>query len=217
VAGIVGSGIMAERLSSANQGLALLENALATAGVLFVVIAVFGPISGGQFNPVVTLADAWFGGMPWRDVPGYVAAQTSGACAGSIIANLMFGLGPVNFSAHERGGSALLFSEVIATFGLLLTVFGLTRGGRSPWIPAAVAAYIAGAYWFTSSTSFANPAVTIGRSLSNTFAGIAPSSVPGFVLAQATGGVAAVAVAVALWPRPSVVAAANIEVLDEVH
>jgi arsenate reductase len=208
---------MAQRLSAGDQGLALVENALATAGVLFVVIAVFGPISGGQFNPVVTVADAWFGGLPWRDVPGYLAAQTLGACAGAIIANLMFGLSAVNISGHERGGSAQLLSEVIATIGLLLTVFGLIRGGRSTWIPAAVAAYIAGAYWFTSSTSFANPAVTIGRTLSDTFAGIAPSSVPGFVLAQIAGGVAAVAVVVALWPRPSAVAAANIDVLDEVR
>jgi arsenate reductase len=215
VAAVVGSGIMAQRLSPNDVGLALLENAIATGGVLFVLIAVLGPISGAQFNPVVTVADAWFGGVAKRDIAPYVAAQVIGACLGAIIANLMFGLAAVNVSTHVRDGSSTLFSEVVATFGLLLVIFGLVRGGRSTWIPAAVASYIVGAYWFTASTSFANPAVTIGRTLSDTFAGIAPASVPGFVVAQCLGAVVAVGAVIVLWPRPALDHATAIDVVSE--
>ncbi len=203
VAGVVGSGIMAQRLSPNDVGLQLLENAIATGGILFILIATLGPVSGAQFNPVVTAADAWFGGLAKRDVLPYLVAQVGGACAGAILANLMFGLTAVNISTHVRDGSSTLLSEVVATFGLLLVIFGLVRGGRSSWIPAAVASYIVGAYWFTSSTSFANPAVTVGRTLSDTFAGIAPVSVPGFVVAQCIGAAVAVAAVIVLWPRPS--------------
>ncbi len=203
VAAVVGSGIMAQRLSPGDTGLALLENALATGGVLFVLIATLGPISGAHFNPVVTAVDAWFGGIDRRDVAPYVAVQILGACAGAILANLMFGLSAVSVSQHERSGSGIWLSEVVATFGLLLVILGLVRAGRSSWIAAAVAAYIVGAYWFTASTSFANPAVTIGRTLSDTFAGISPSSVPGFVVAQCVGGAVAVVATVVLWPRHS--------------
>jgi arsenate reductase len=206
---------MAQRLSPNDMGLALLENTIATGGVLFVLIAALGPISGAQFNPVVTVADAWFGGVAKRDVAPYIAAQIVGACLGAIIANLMFGLAAINVSTHVRAGSSTLFSEVVATFGLLLVIFGLVRGGRSTWIPAAVASYIVGAYWFTASTSFANPAVTIGRTLSNTFAGIAPVSVPGFVVAQCIGAVLAVGAVITLWPRPSLDHASAVDVLDE--
>ena len=201
VAAVVGSGIMAQRLSPADSGLQLLENALATGGVLFVLIAVLGPVSGAHLNPVVTAVDAWFGGIQRRDALPYVVAQVVGACAGAILANLMFGLSAVNVSQHERTGSGILLSEVVATFGLLLVILGLIRAGRSTWIAAAVAAYIVGAYWFTASTSFANPAVTVGRTLSNTFAGIAPSSVPGFVVAQCAGAVLAVGAVLVLWPH----------------
>jgi arsenate reductase len=203
VAAVVGSGIMAQRLSPHDTGLALLENALATGGVLFVLIATLGPLSGAHFNPVVTVVDAWFGGIGWRDVAPYAAVQVVGACAGAILANLMFGMPAVSVSQHDRTGSGLWLSEGVATFGLLLVILGLIRAGRSAWVAAAVAAYIVGAYWFTASTSFANPAVTVGRTLSDTFAGIAPASVPGFVVAQFLGAAVAVVVTLALWPRQS--------------
>lgn len=215
VAAVVGSGIMAQRLSPADTGLALLENAIATGAALVVLIATLGSVSGAHFNPVVTAVDAWFGGTSRRDIAPYVAVQTLGACAGAILANLMFGLPAVTVSDHTRTGTGILLSEVVATFGLLLVIMGLVRGGRSSWVAPSVAAYITGAYWFTASTSFANPAVTIGRTLSNTFAGIAPSSVPGFVTAQAIGGVVAVAAVVALWPRRPTVHAVAIDVHDE--
>jgi len=201
VAAVVGSGIMAQRLSPNDAGLALLENAVATGAVLFVLIAVLGPVSGAHFNPVVTAVDAWFGGIDRRDIAPYIAAQVLGGCAGAILANLMFGLSAVTISQDERTGAGILLSEVVAAFGLVLVILGLIRAGRSTWIAAAVAAYIVGAYWFTASTSFANPAVTIGRTLSNTFAGIAPSSVPGFVVAQVVGALLAVGAALILWPR----------------
>jgi len=215
VAAVVGSGIMAQRLSPHDDGLALLENAVATGGVLLVLIATLGPISGAHFNPVVTLVDTWFGGLRGRDVAPYIAAQVAGACAGAALANLMFGLSAVTISTHVRSGSGILLSEVVATFGLLLLILGLVRGGRSPWIAPAVAAYIVGAYWFTASTSFANPAVTVGRTLSNTFAGIAPQSVPGFVLAQLVGGVIAVGATVLLWPRHSTRRPVALDVVEE--
>jgi arsenate reductase len=215
VAAVVGSGIMAQRLSPTDTGLALLENAVATGGVLLVLIATLGPISGAHFNPVVTAVDAWFGGIDRRDAAPYAVAQALGACAGAMLANLMFGLSAVSVSQHERSGSGIWLSEAVATFGLLLVILGLVRAGRSSWIAASVAAYIVGAYWFTASTSFANPAVTIGRTLSDTFAGIAPSSVPGFVVAQCVGGAVAVVATVVLWPRHSPEGAVAMDVRAE--
>ena len=215
VAAVVGSGIMAQTLSPHDTGLALLENAIATGGVLVVLIATLGPISGAHFNPVVTLVDRWFGGIRGGDVAPYIVAQVLGACAGAILANLMFGLSAVSISTHDRSGSGIWLSEGVATFGLILLILGLVRGGRSEWIAPMVAAYIVGAYWFTASTSFANPAVTIGRTLSNTFAGIAPASVPGFVVAQLIGGAVAVIATVVLWPRHSPAGAVAIDVVEE--
>lgn len=215
VATVVGSGIAAASLSPGNLGLQLLENALATGAVLFVLIATLGPVSGAHFNPVVTGVDAWLGGLPKRDALPYVVVQVIGACLGAVLANLMFGLAAVSVSTNERTGSALWLSEVVATFGLLFVILGLVRAGRSSWIPAAVASYIVGAYWFTASTSFANPAVTIGRTLSDTFAGIAPASVPGFVVAQVLGAVLATVVVLVIWPRHSTVDAVAIDVQQE--
>ena len=215
VAAVVGSGIMAQTLSPDDTGLQLLENAIATGGVLVVLIAVLGPVSGAHFNPVVTLVDAWFGGIRAREAAPYIAAQVLGACLGAVLANLMFGLAAVSISTHERTGANLWLSEGVATFGLLLLILGLVRGGRSEWIAPSVAAYIVGAYWFTASTSFANPAVTIGRTLSDTFAGIAPSSVPGFVAAQLVGAAVAVLAILLLWPQRSARQAVAIDVVAE--
>jgi glycerol uptake facilitator-like aquaporin len=192
LAGVVGSGIMAERLAGGNVALALLANALATGGVLVAIILAFGPISGAHFNPAVTLVDAANGGLPWRDVPAYLAAQTGGAVAGVVVANVMFGEPAVFFSHHARNGAPVLLAEFVATFGLLAVIWGCTRH-QSHLTAFAVAAYIVGAYWFTASTSFANPAVTIARSLSNTFAGIAPRDVPAFIVAELLGAFAATA------------------------
>ncbi|MBM3689258.1 MAG: aquaporin family protein [Actinobacteria bacterium] len=203
VAAVVGSGIMGESLAGGNVALALLANTAATAGVLFALIATLGPVSGAHFNPLVTLADAWFGGTPRRDVVPYIVVQIVGACVGAILANLMFGLAAITVSTHERTGAGIWLSEAVAALGLLLVIFGLVRSGRSTWVAAAVACYIAGAYWFTASTSFANPAVTIGRSLSDTFTGIAPASVPAFIVAQFIGAVVAVVLVTALWPHPA--------------
>lgn len=200
VAVVVGSGIAAERLSPGDVGLQLLENAAATAAGLVALILAFGPVSGAHFNPVVTLADAWFGGIAWRDVPTYVLAQVAGAIAGSVIANVMFELAAVEWSAKERGSGGLWLAEVVATVGLLTVIFGVVRSGRSSAAPFAVGAYIGGAYFFTSSTSFANPAVTIGRAFTDTFAGIRPASVPGFVAAQLVGLVVGAALIRALYP-----------------
>jgi len=215
VAAVIGSGIAAQRLSPNDTGLQLLENALATGGVLVVLIWVLGPVSGAHFNPVVSAVDAWFGGLARREVAPYVVAQVVGACLGAMLANLMFGLPAVTVSDHVRDGGGVLLSEVVATFGLLLVILGLVRAGRSAIVAPAVAAYIVGAYWFTASTSFANPAVTIGRTLSNTFAGIAPVSVPGFVVAQCVGGAVAAFAVVVLWPSPSHEHAVALDVLDE--
>ncbi len=215
VAAVVGSGIMAQRLSPDDTGLALLENAVATGGVLFVLIATLGPVSGAHFNPVVTLVDAWFGGLDRRDVAPYVVVQTGAACLGAMLANLMFGLSAVTVSQHDRSGSGIWLSEVVATFGLVLVILGLVRAGRSSWVAGAVAAYIVGAYWFTASTSFANPAVTIGRTLSDTFAGISPASVPGFVAAQLLGGAIAAVTALVLWPRHVPTVAVAVDVHEE--
>lgn len=201
LAAIVGSGIMAQRLDGGNIAIALLANSIATGGALVCLIAAFGPISGAHFNPAVTLADAMQSGIAWKDVPAYIAAQIAGAIAGVAAANVMFGL-PVVFASHRiRSGPAQLFSEFIATFGLLAVIWGCVRF-RSAVVPFAVAAYIVGAYWFTSSTSFANPAVTIARSLSDTFAGIRPVDVPAFVCAQLIGAIAATLLFAWLAPVP---------------
>ncbi len=197
---VIGSGIAAQRLSPGNVGLELLENAAATATGLFTIILIFGPVSGGHFNPVVSLVDASFGGLSWRDALAYVPAQIGGCLLGALAANTMFAETLISISTKHRASSAHLFSEVIATLGLLLVIFSLARTKRGTSAPAAVGAYIGAAYFFTSSTSFANPAIDVGRMLSNTFAGIAAASVPGFVVAQLVGGAAAVVVIRYLYP-----------------
>ena len=200
LAAVVGSGIMGERLSGGIVAIALLANTLATGAALVALILAFGPISGAHFNPAVTLADATQGGLPWREVPAYLTAQVVGAFAGVAAANLMFEL-PVFFASHKiRQGNAQLFSEFIATFGLMSVIWGCART-RSAMVPFAVGAYIAAAYWFTSSTSFANPAVTLARSTSDTFAGIRPVDVPGFIVAQLSG--AAMATLLFKWLVPT--------------
>lgn len=198
---VIGSGVAATRLSPNDVGLQLFENAAATAGALVALILAFGPVSGGHFNPIVTLADRAFGGLPWRHVGVYIAAQTVGAAGGALVANAMFGLATFEVSTKARHGGPLFLAEVVATFGLLVTIFGVVRSGRATAAPFAVGAYIGGAYFFTSSTSFANPAVTVGRALSNTFAGIEPASVPRFVVAQLVGMVLAIAAIGVLYPR----------------
>jgi len=192
LAAVVGSGIMGERLAGGNVAIALLANTIATGAMLVTLILAFGPISGAHFNPAVTLADASQGGLAWRAVPVYLAAQIGGAFAGVAAAHLMFSQ-PVFFaSQHIRSGGAQLFSEFVATFGLLSVIWGCARL-RSSAVPFAVGAYITGAYWFTASTSFANPAVTLARAASDTFAGIRPADAPGFILAQLAGAAAATA------------------------
>ena len=190
LAAVVGSGIMGERLSGGNVAIALLANTIATGAALVALILTFGPISGAHFNPAVTLADASQGGLAWREVPHYIIAQVVGAFAGVASAHVMFGLPLFFASKHDRSGSAQLFSEFIATFGLLAVIWGCVRL-RSSAVPFAVAAYIMAAYWFTSSTSFANPAVTLARSVSDTFVGIRPVDAPGFIVAQFAGAMAA--------------------------
>jgi arsenate reductase len=197
---VVGSGIAAQRLSPGDTGVELLENAAATAAGLYAIILMFGPVSGGHFNPVVSLADAALGGLAWRDAAAYLPAQIAGCIGGAITANVMFARAAVSISAKHRASPAHFVSEVIATLGLILVIFALARTGRARRIPAAVGAYIGAAYFFTSSASFANPAITIGRVFSDSFAGIAPASVPAFVGAQLTGGLAAVAAIRALYP-----------------
>ena len=197
---IVGSGIMAERLAGGNVALALLANAIATGSALAALILTFGPISGAHFNPAVTLADAWQRGIVWREVPAYMLAQILGAFGGVASAHLMFGLPPFFASRHARAGASQVFSEFIATFCLLTVIWGCARF-RSSVVPFAVAAYITAAYWFTASTSFANPAVTLARSATDTFAGIRPIDTPGFILAQLAG--AFVATALFRWLIPS--------------
>lgn len=190
VAAVIGSGIMGERLAGGNIAIALLANTVATGAALVALILTFGPISGAHFNPAVTLCDAWEGGLPWRETPHYVASQILGGIIGAVTAHLMFGLSIFSFSQRVRTGSAQWFSEFIATFGLISVIWGCSRM-RSNAVPFAVGAYITAAYWFTSSTSFANPAVTIARAFSDTFAGIRPLDVPGFLLAQFAGAVTA--------------------------
>jgi glycerol uptake facilitator-like aquaporin len=200
VAGVVGSGIMAERLSN-DPGLQLLQNTVATAGVLVALILALGPASGAHFNPAVTLVDRFFGGLDTPTALGYVAAQVAGAIAGAVTANLMFDLPAVTWSTTERSAGYLWFAEGVATLGLLLVIFGVVRSGRSAVVAFAVAGYIAAAYWFTSSTSFANPAVTIGRAFSDTFAGIEPASVPMFIVAQLVGAGAATGLVLVIYPH----------------
>lgn len=205
LAAVVGSGIMGERLAGGNVAVALLANTLATGAALVALILTFGPISGAHFNPAVTLADAWLGGVAWSDVLPYVGAQVAGAFAGVAAAHRMFELPLFFASQHVRAGSAQVFSEFVATFGLLAVIWGCVRA-RSDAVPFAVAAYITAAYWFTASTSFANPAVTLARSASDTFAGIRPADAPGFIVAQLLG--AGAATALFRWLVPALPAAA---------
>jgi glycerol uptake facilitator-like aquaporin len=190
VAAVVGSGIMAERLAGGNVALALLANTIATGAALVALILAFGPVSGAHLNPVVSLADALEGGLPWSDAIFYIVAQLLGGVGGTIAAHAMFGLPLIALSSRVRGGPAQYLSEFIATFGLLCVIWGCSRS-RPGSVPFGVGCYIIAAYWFTASTSFANPAVTIARSLSNTFAGIRPADVPYFILSQAAGAIAA--------------------------
>jgi len=198
--GVIGSGIMAERLTD-DVGLQLLANAGATVGVLYTIILMFGPVSGAHFNPAVTLSDASLTSRLWSDVAPYIAAQISGGAVGVIIANLMFELDAVNVSEKVRDGSGQYIGEVVATFGLVFLIFSLVRTGRDALAAGSVAAYIGGAYWFTSSTSFANPAVSVTRTLSNTFAGIDPGSMPMFILMQLVGAGLAVAAITVIYPE----------------
>jgi glycerol uptake facilitator-like aquaporin len=197
---VIGSGIAAQQLSPGNTGLQLFENAAATAAGLFAIILMFGPVSGGHFNPVVSFVDAVFSGITWRDAGAYLPAQVAGCALGAVVANVMFSRAAFELSTTHRASPAHFLSEIIATLGLLLVIFALARSGRSASAPAAVGAYIGAAYFFTSSTSFANPAITVGRMFSNTFAGIAPSSAPSFIGAQVVGGILAVALIKVLYP-----------------
>jgi len=209
---VIGSGIAAQQLSPGNVGLQLLENALATAAGLYAIILMFGPVSGGHFNPVVSFVDAFFGGVRWSTASAYLAAQVSGCIGGAVVANLMFSKAAVSISTQHRASPAHFLSEIVATMGLILLIFSLARSGRSRSAAAAVGAYIGAAYFFTSSTSFANPAITIGRMFSNTFAGIAPSSVPSFVAAQLIGGASAIVVIKVLYPDITAAQASDIMV-----
>lgn len=202
LAAVVGSGIMGERLAGGNVAIALLANTIATGAALVAIILAFGPISGAHLNPAVTLADAWQGGIAWSEAPAYIVAQLAGAFAGVAVAHLMFGLSIYSVSAHARSGPAQVFSEFIATFGLLSVIWGCVRY-RPSAVPFAVGSYITAAYWFTASTSFANPAVTIARSVSNTFAGVRPHDVAGFVTAQLAGACTATLLFQWLIPRLS--------------
>jgi glycerol uptake facilitator-like aquaporin len=198
-AAVVGSGIAAASLSPDDVGLQLLENALVTGAVLVALILALGPVSAA-FNPVVTLAERCFGAITTGEAAAFIGAQVTGCCAGTVLANLMFELDAVGISTHDRSTGGLWLGEVVATFGLVVVVFGVVRSGRAPAVAYAVGGYITAAYWFTSSTSFANPAITVGRSLSNTFAGIAPSSVPAFVVMQLLGGALALGAVLVLYP-----------------
>jgi len=209
---VIGSGIAAQQLSPGNTGLELLENAAATATGLFALILMVGPVSGAHFNPVVSFVDAAFGGMTWRSATAYVLAQVAGCSIGAVVANLMFSRAAVSISTHHRASAAHFLSEVVATLGLIVIIFALARTGRGKSAPAAVGAYIGAAYFFTSSTSFANPAIAVGRMLSNSFAGIAPSSVPAFVAAEALGGALAYVVVKVLYPGVTPSEAADVVV-----
>jgi glycerol uptake facilitator-like aquaporin len=209
-AAVIGSGIAAQRLSPGETGLELLENAAATAAGLFAIILMFGPVSGGHFNPVVSFVDAAFGGLSWRDATAYLPVQVAGCIGGAVVANLMFARAAVSISAKHRASPAHFLSEIVATLGLIVVIFALARSGRARSAAAAVGAYIGAAYFFTSSTSFANPAITLGRMFSDSFAGIAPSSVLPFIAAQILGGALAVLVIRALYPRVTMDDAAEI-------
>jgi glycerol uptake facilitator-like aquaporin len=204
---VMGSGVAAERLST-DTGLQLLENALVTALGLAVLILVFQPVSGAHFNPVVSAVDAALGGRRWTDVAPYVLAQIAGCIVGAVLANLMFGLAAISWSTTERATWPHLLAEVIATAGLVVVIFALVRTERAAFIAPAVGAYIGAAYFFTSSTSFANPAITVGRMLSDTFAGIAPASVPAFLGARLVGGLVGALAVRLIFPRPVVRSAA---------
>jgi glycerol uptake facilitator-like aquaporin len=206
LAAVVGSGIMGEKLAAGNLALALLANTISTGAALVAVILAFGPISGAHLNPAVTLADAWQGGVAWHETPAYIGAQIAGAFVGVAAAHVMFGLSLFTVGTHARTGSGQLFSEFIATFGLLSVIWGCAKH-RPSAVPFAVGAYITAAYWFTASTSFANPAVTIARAVSNTFAGIRPTDVGGFVAAQLAG--AFLATLLFRWLIPSLKLAAT--------
>ena len=212
---VIGSGIAAQQLSPGNTGLQLFENAAATAVGLFAIILMFGPVSGGHFNPAVSFTDAVFGGLSWRDAAAYLPAQVLGCILGAVVANVMFSKAAIEISTKHRASPEHFLSEVVATLGLLLVIFALARSGRSRGAPAAVGAYIGAAYFFTSSTSFANPAITVGRMFSNTFAGIAPSSVPSFIGAQIVGAGVALAVIMALYPNMTPSQASDIVVPHE--
>jgi arsenate reductase len=207
---VIGSGVAAQTLSPNDVGLELFENAAATAAGLFAIIIMFAPVSGGHFNPVVSLADASFGGIRWRDALAYLPVQVAGCALGAVVANGMFSLDAISISTHHRASTPHLFSEVIATAGLLLVIFSLVRTKRPYAAPAAVGAYIGAAYFFTSSSSFANPAISVGRIFSNTFAGIAPASVPGFVAAQLVGGACAILAVRVLFPDVTPAEAAQV-------
>ncbi len=205
VTAVVGSGIAASRLSPDDVGLQLLENSTATGLALWVLILIFGPVSGAHFNPIVTLIDWWHHRhtTTLRDAGAYIFGQILGAVAGCVLANVMFGLSAISISRHERTGGPVWLGEVVATGGLVLLIFGLARGNRGSVTPAAVGGYIAAAYWFTSSTSFANPAVTIGHMFTDTFAGIAPISTPGFIAAQLVGAAVGTAAFTFWYPTPA--------------
>ena len=207
---VIGSGIAAQTLSPGDVGLQLFENAAATAAGLFAIILMFGPISGAHVNPVVSFVDAAFGGLRWRDAAAYLPVQTVGCIAGAVLANVMFAQAAISISTKHRASGPHWVSEVVATVGLILVIFALARTGRSHLAPAAVGAYIGAAYFFTSSTSFANPAITVGRMFSDTFAGIAPSSVPSFISAQIVGGLVAFGLIRGLYPGITQADAADI-------
>ncbi|MDQ1369505.1 MAG: hypothetical protein QOF20_1858 [Acidimicrobiaceae bacterium] len=209
---VVGSGIAAQQLSPGNAGMELLENAAATATGLYAIILMVGPVSGAHFNPVVSFVDAAFGGVSWKTAIAYAPAQAAGCVGGAVVANVMFSTPAVTVSTHHRATGAHFVSEVVATAGLVLVIFALARSGRAARAPAAVGAYIGAAYFFTSSTSFANPAITIGRMFSNTFAGIAPSSAPAFIAAQVAGGLGAFALIKILYPGVTPAEAADVVV-----
>ena len=209
---VIGSGIAAAQLSPNDAGLQLFENAAATAVGLFTIILMFGPVSGGHFNPVVSLVDCVFGGLSWRDAQAYMATQIAGCSFGALVANAMFGLSAISIATHHRASPAHLLGEVVATLGLILLIFALVRSHRASMAAGAVGAYIGAAYWFTSSASFANPAISVGRMFSNTFAGIAPASLPAYVAAQLAGGALAVAVVRVLYPDVTPAQAAEVVV-----
>jgi len=206
---VVGSGIAAQRLSPGNVGLQLFENAAATAAGLYVLIVVWAPISGAHFNPLVSAVSAFFGGLRWRHALSYTGAQVAGCIGGAVLANLMFGGAAVSMSTTHRSSAAHWLAEVVATLGLLLVIFGLARSGQGTKVAAAVGAYIGAACFFTSSTSFANPAIVVGRMFSNTFAGIAPAAAPGYVVAECVGAVLAAGLIKTLFPSQEILHASQ--------